>query len=150
MFGSNGSHPRRAIYAVAATALTLAFAAPAGAATHCGTAKVTEHGVLFTTVVSIPRCYNGKRIWATGPVKTSHALTLLGIDDRWNFNGVQNLSGPRRLTYRGHNFGELRIVRRFSFLQCLDLGPIGCVLPSGRKTQTTTLRAFYDGRIVGG
>jgi hypothetical protein len=150
MFGSNGRHARRSVFGIATAALTLAVTAPAGAATHCGTAKVTERGVLFTTVVSIPRCYNGSRIWATGPAKTAQALTLLGIDDRWNFNGVRNVSGPRRLRYRGHDAGELRVVRRFSFLQCLDLGPIGCVLPNGSKTQTTTLRAFYDGRILGG
>ena len=140
---------RRGTFSIATAALALTLAAPAGAATRCGVAKVTERTALYTTTLSIPRCWNGNRVWSTGPAKAVATLSLLGIDNRWNLNGVTSVVGPRRYRYRGHTAGELRVVRRFSFLQCLDLGPIGCVLPSGTRTERTTLRAFFDGRISG-
>lgn len=136
---------------VLACLLALAPAAPAAQARrHCSearTVRVPAPG-LYTLVLSVPRCYDGRRVSLAGRPVVRANITLLGLVNAWSAEGV--LAGPvaQYRSFRGNRRGELRVTRRIRFGHCIEDPRLGCLVQLPSVDEAIGLRALADGRVL--
>lgn len=135
-----------------AVALAAIFAIPAQAASvkRCSTVSATKSFEFYSLTLSVPRCYDGKRVTVTGAPQVSHRIAAAGLPGGWKFKGIAAAPATAYSAFRGNRRGAALVSRSVSFGHCLDLGRLGCTVDLAPVTERIALRLFANGRSARG